>query len=240
MITIVADHRERASGVIECLEALDGVNVVVDTLSVGDYCVDAHLLVERKTLLDFAASIKDGRLFRQAQRLAASALQTAVVLEGADADLSESGMRREALQGAVISVGLIFGICVFRVLSPRETATLMVYAAHQVAAAGHGTLPRRGRRPQGRRRRQLYILQGLPGVGPDRASQLLARFGGVEAVMTASLRDLMAVPGIGKRTALAIRRAVERSVVGRRLQGGPRSAEMRVTSLGDATGVPGG
>jgi ERCC4-type nuclease len=52
---------------------------------------------------------------------------------------------------------------------------------------------------------QLYVLQGLPGIGPERAERLLTQFGGVEAVMVASRRELQSVPGIGEKTAEAIR-----------------------------------
>ena len=50
-----------------------------------------------ENLRDFAASLKDGRLFEQGIRLAASPLHKAIILEGRACDLAESGMRREAL-----------------------------------------------------------------------------------------------------------------------------------------------
>lgn len=46
-------------------------------------------------------------------------------------------------------------------------------------------------------------------VGPERATRLLEHFGSVEAVLTADAEALDAVPGIGKRTAQAMRWAVE-------------------------------
>lgn len=39
-------------------------------LSLGDYLIDERLLIERKSMLDLCESIKDGRLFTQAQRMA--------------------------------------------------------------------------------------------------------------------------------------------------------------------------
>lgn len=71
-----------------------------------------------------------------------------------------------------------------------------------------GGLPRRGYRPKGKAALQHYILQGLPGVGPVRAQQLLARFGTVAAVLTAEEHALTAVAGIGRDTARKIRWAV--------------------------------
>lgn len=52
---------------------------------------------------------------------------------------------------------------------------------------------------------KLYVLQGLPGIGPALAQRLLARFGSVERVITADEAALMQVRGIGRTTAMRIR-----------------------------------
>jgi ERCC4-type nuclease len=61
-------------------------------------------------MLDFAESLKDGRLFMQAHRLVNSGGLVALILEGRGSDLSGSQMRREALQGAIVSLTLVFGL----------------------------------------------------------------------------------------------------------------------------------
>jgi len=207
-IHVIVDHRESASGVVEALRAIPGVTVSLETLVVGDYLVDGRLIIERKTLSDLAASIKEGRLLRQALRLAASEYRPAILLEGKGSDLAGCGMRREAIQGALISISLLMGIPILRSLEPAESAQLMVYAVRQIRSSASGALPRYGKRPKGKRRLQLYLLQGLPGVGPERAQWLLEHFGTVEAVMTASVSDLSEVRGIGDKTARAIRWSV--------------------------------
>ena len=62
-VEIVADDRERPSGVVDELEKAGKVIVKIEHLSVGDYCVDGAVLIERKTALDFAQSLMEGRLF---------------------------------------------------------------------------------------------------------------------------------------------------------------------------------
>ena len=99
-------------------------------------------------------------------------------------------MRREALLGALISLTWVYDLPVLRSPEPAETARLLVYAAHQLQRHADGTLPRHGKRPRAKRRVQLRLLQGLPGVGPSRATELLERFGRVEVVMTASEESL--------------------------------------------------
>lgn len=69
-------------------------------MPLGDFEVDERLLFERKTLVDLVASIKDGRLFSQACRMANGDRLAAIILEGTTRGLSQSGMRREAIQGA--------------------------------------------------------------------------------------------------------------------------------------------
>ena len=51
-------------------------------------------------------------------------------------------------------------------------------------------------------------MQGLPGVGRERAIRLLDRFGTVEGVISASNKELESVEGIGKGIAQKIRWAV--------------------------------
>jgi ERCC4-type nuclease len=152
--------------------------------------------------------VKDGRLFRQGLRLAEVGAWRALILEGMSRDLAASGMARQALQGALVTVGLFIGVPVLRSRDLDESVQLLLFAGRQGRAVASGALPRRGRRPRGRRRAQLHLLQGLPGVGPRKAARLLAAFGSVAAVVTAGQEELRRVEGIGATTADAIRWAV--------------------------------
>ncbi len=82
-----------------------------------------------------------------------------------------------------------------------ETARLIVYAARQLDLKVRGCVYRHGYRPKGKRKQQLFILQGLPGVGSERAEGLLNVFGSVKSVMMASNKELQEVKGIGKKIA---------------------------------------
>ena len=109
-IHIIADDRERKSEVIDSLQQIDDVNLDIRRLSIGDYQIYSRLIVERKTLRDFAISIIDGRLFKQTIILANSNSKGMLVLEGKGSDIADIGMTREAMQGALITVTLILGI----------------------------------------------------------------------------------------------------------------------------------
>jgi DNA excision repair protein ERCC-4 len=211
-INIIADDREHRSEVIESLMGNENVEVCIRRLGIGDYQVEKRVIVERKTLKDFAISIVDGRLFKQMIRLASSNSKSALILEGTVSDTAEIGMTREAMQGALITVSLILGTPVLRSKDPSETARLMVYIGRQIDSLVRGGLSRHGYRPKGKRRTQLFILQGLPGIGPEKADRLLKRFGTVEAAVSASSSELQSVDGIGKSIADKIRWAVSERV----------------------------
>jgi DNA excision repair protein ERCC-4 len=205
---VVVDDREPAD-VAACLRGLEGVTVSMARLRAGDYVVDRRVWFERKTFQDFAQSLVDGRLFEQAGRLRSGGGRAVYVLEGTSRDLANVGVSREALQGALITLQVVLDIPVLRSLSVAETARLIVYTGRQLQRQAAGAYQRPGYRPKGRRARQLYILQGLPGVGPTRAARLLDTFGNVESVFIADEEELAGVAGLGARTAAAIRSVVK-------------------------------
>lgn len=206
---IKVDDRERNGGVLPYLQAMDDVTVTIRRLKLGDYCVDQRAVFERKTMKDFAISLIDGRLLGQATRLATGTPRPIMILEGTAADLAGYGVRREALQGALITISVILNIPLLRSLDAQETASLIGYTGRQLQRIAHGVVARPGYRPRTKKHRQLYILQGFPGIGPKRARLLLDLFGSIEAIVGADEASLAAVEGIGAGTARTIRDMVK-------------------------------
>ena len=208
-IQIAVDDRERSSGLVPELEKLERVVVKIEHLALGDYCIDGAVLIERKTAADFARSLIDGRLFGQAARMATSSLRPAYILEGSSAEWSGLGVSREALQGALVTLMLIFDVPVFRSSDPAESARLILYIGSQLVRLRDSEyVPYRQAKAKRKKTAQLRILQSLPGVGPDRAKRLLERFGTVRASFGASTEEIMDVEGIGSKTAASIERVI--------------------------------
>ena len=230
-ISVQADDRETQGPVVSLLRQSPDFHLTVTRLKIGDYLVDERFLFERKSLVDLAAAINDGRLFHQALRLRGTTFRPAIVLEGISRDLERSGMRWERVQGALVTVSLFLGVPLLRTRTPEETVRTMLFAARQGQAYAIGALPRPGYRPRGMRARQLFILQGLPGIGPERARRLLARFGSVEAVVKAQLEDLQSVTGIGMRRAEKIRWSVEEPLHKYSPDSGFGTPELEITNL---------
>ncbi len=137
----------------------------------GDYVAHDLLTVERRTLRDFAVSLCDGRLFRQAHRLQCSVphRRSCLILVGTPRDLPAIGVSREALQGALITLNLVFDLPVLRARGPQEAARLILTAAHQPRRRHTPVVKRYGTRSTGFQRSQLLMLEGVPAVGPVRA-----------------------------------------------------------------------
>jgi len=68
-------------------------------------------------------------------------------------------------------------------------------------------------RYKSRHRRELLtsVLDGIPGVGPRRRQALLRHFGSIEALVQASIDDLLQVPGISKPVADRLLRVLKES-----------------------------
>jgi DNA excision repair protein ERCC-4 len=204
-VEVLIDDRERADEVVAHLRADPALSIIIRRLDLGDYRINNRVLVERKTVSDFALSLIDGRLFNQAARLAQSPCRPLLLVEGPIGAEEEVPVKRCTLQGAWVTLTLIFNIPCLRTFSSEETANAIRFAGLQLNRHFRSSVHRPGYRPKRRRKRQLFILQGLPGIGSKRAEQLLRTFGSVEAVMTADLDSLAKVDGIGKGTAQAIR-----------------------------------
>lgn len=212
-LRIFVDDRESRSRIAELLEATGNTRIIRKRLKIGDYLIEGRVIVERKRIQDFLASLCDGRLFRQATALAASGLRALIILEGAGSEWHKTHIRRESIQGALLTLGVVFDLQILRSRDEAETAQIILFAARQIGKNPRTAQRRPGWRPKGKRSRQLYILTSLPGVGATRAQALLKHFGSVERVISAPTSELLAVDGVGPRTATAIHWATRETAV---------------------------
>ncbi|OUS31000.1 hypothetical protein A9Q98_03800 [Thalassotalea sp. 42_200_T64] len=200
-INIIADDREQTSGILSILETNPDIQLESKRLSLGDYLIDDWLLIERKSMADLVVSIISGRIFQQASRLAESNYSTAFILEGTATDIEDYHIHRNAILGALVTIGLIYDITILRSANKAETTNLLLFAAKQKAARTIETLPRMGYKPKRRKNKQLYILQGLPNVGATLAKRMLLHFASVHGVFNASADELTQIEGIGLKKA---------------------------------------
>jgi len=182
-------------------------------LPVGDYWLGSGIIVERKTLDDFALSIIDGRLFRQIQRMKQRAETAVLVLEGNPAQPLSVDLHPHAFKGGILSVALDWETSVIFSESVEDTALLLWLMQEKHGPLKKSVSIRPGRRPKKLSARQLYVLQGLPSVGPTVAGRLLDHFSTIERVINASADQLIEVAGVGNKTADKIREVVSEPAV---------------------------
>ena len=206
---IAIDDRERSSGVADVLRSRSDVDITFRRLSLGDYDVDDTLIVERKTLADFALSVLDGRLFRQVGRLARNHnVRSCLILEGTPERYPRLAIPTPAFQGALITVTLMFGVPLLRSANPEETADLILFAARQLQRQATVPPRRMGAKGGSLRRTQLLLLQAVPMVGPMRAEALLETLGVPSQIANADADILAEVNGIGPTIAASIHRVM--------------------------------
>ncbi len=194
-INILADYREKASG-IPGLLLTRGVDVVVSELKSGDYFINRKILVERKTKEDFVQSIVSNRLFSQCKRMKRSNESPLLIIEGNPYETRHK-MSAQAIKGAILSVSVAWQIPVFFTINKEETADVLVMAGKQMIQENI-PLVRKGFKPKKPGSRKLFLIQGLPAVGPVLALRLMDRFKSIERLINASQSDLHKIEGIGK------------------------------------------
>ncbi|MBI1883217.1 MAG: multidrug MFS transporter [Chlamydiae bacterium] len=209
-MNIKMDFRENDAGIGDILTKKYDVTLTTEPLKTGDYIVNGEIVVERKTTLDFVQSIIDGRLFKQMARMKQFFDCAAVIIEGKDLYSTSVNIHPHAVKGGVISVALAWQVPVLFSDDKEDTALLLWLLGSQNEMMSHELSYRPGGRPKRILKKQLYILQGLPQVGPVLSNQLLTHFGTVEKVITASEEELMQVPRLGKVKAKTIRELVSK------------------------------
>jgi DNA excision repair protein ERCC-4 len=205
---VLVDHRERGSSIAEALVAA-GLEVELGDLPVGDYVLGPHLAVERKGPADLAASIRDGRLFDQAERLQSAFAQAVLLIEG------EPRIAEDAWRGAVCRL-VEDGITVLHSLDAEDSAAWLVRLAKRArrpAPSLRSEGPRRApRHPSAQAEAMLSVV---PGISTTMASSLLASYGTLAAVAEAAPQGLRTHPGIGRVRAARVAEALHGAYVPR-------------------------
>jgi ERCC4-type nuclease len=205
-LEVIIDDREPISVEKELL-AKGNLLVQRKRLDVGDYIFDNDLLVERKTVFDFCASIKDGRLFKQVSKLAKGKIPTILVLEGKQKDFNKTDFSVQAILGIIVSISFGFKIPILRSKDIEETVAIMLQGYKQLTKdmlQDERIYPRKGifkKRKDRSFKQKIHILEGFPGIGVDRAERLLDHFGSLKAVFDADFESLLNVPGFGRISA---------------------------------------
>lgn len=169
------------------------------------------LLIERKTPDDLLSSIADGRLMQQALAMREQTTWSYVVITGAlipdlDGNVNGSLWKYSAVQGALISVQEV-GVHVVYCNGKRDFSACV----QRLAARDRGPMHVEPRRLANVYGEGQALLASLPGIGPDRAVNLIKGLPSVAwalVYLTGDWGGEHKVPGIGQGTKARVRRAL--------------------------------
>jgi DNA excision repair protein ERCC-4 len=206
---VVADEREKASGVPEELSKLS-VRVYFSRLPVADYVLNPEVAVERKTVRDLVSSVYDSRLFYQAAKLSAAYAKPFLLVEGDSKEVESLAKNLKSFYGAIANVTMAYGLRVLYTANPRETAMaiseLLTHARAKPLARMPSELPPKAKSVS---QQQLYLVSSIPGIGRKLAEKLLSKYGTPRRVMGLTAGELAMTQGIGWKKAEKIREMMD-------------------------------
>lgn len=214
-VDIIVDSRE-ASKQKEIIEALRkaGIRVAISALSVGDYylmaCEDKKpILVERKSVIDFANSIRDNRVWEQVKLLKQAEeeeeLKPVILLEGnLNTIIRFTKWNITVILRIIDEITLNWKIPIIPSPNKEATTKWLIAKAKALGETNKKKPPRLRvkKKPMTINERILYVAEGL--VGPTLARKLLEHFKTLKNVANASTLELMKVEGIGEKRAREI------------------------------------
>jgi ERCC4-type nuclease len=157
---------------------MSGFEVEVRSLDVCDYVVSDRCGVERKGASDLLGSIRDGRLFVQAEGMAGAYERPIIILEGQiSRALRRSRMSPASVYGALSSLALDFGLSIIPTEDSKSTGVLLHRLAYREQVEEERPVQLRSvRRSMPLHQQQVFLLSGLPQIGTTLAEELLRHF----------------------------------------------------------------
>ena len=207
-LRIIIDERERKSGIPKLLKDI-GVNVEIKTLPIGDYIVSHETVVERKSINDLIASIFDGRLFDQCNRLKEHFQFPIILLEGNVDEIESITENPLVFYGALSTIAIDYKIPIIPTPNASHTAKLLVSLSTRKESI-KGPLLKKIKKSNDVQKQQLSVLCSLPGVGEKIAIRMLEKFESPLKVLSASTKDLAKIPGLGESRAKKIKKMLEK------------------------------
>ena len=211
MKEVIIDTREQ--GVIKSTALFFDDNkytVKIDKLDDGDVLIKntdkPSVIIERKTISDFASSIKNNHLQNQCIRMREKYKFAYVIVYGKLSSLNYKYQKFSLaqMQGAISSITIRYGCPVFWVNTFEDYLTMMLSIVDKVNNLSEPlTEPLVYKKHPNSR---MQILLGVPKIGNKKAINLLDKFKTPKAIFNASDEELLEVPLITKAIIEEIRK----------------------------------
>ena len=184
------DYREKSSLVISELIRL-GIEVEITELKIADYIVKGTA-IERKTVSDFIASMKNRRLLKQLEELQQYPNRL-LIIEGFDEQElytdseNHKSMHPNSIRGFLLSILLIHKVPIIFTKNYEDTAKFISVLAKKKQ---NETPLNVSKKIFNEKEQAQYILESFPGIGPKTARKLLKKFKTIKTLMNLSEETL--------------------------------------------------
>ena len=205
-LKIIVDDRERNAKLLDLLN--EKFEVQRERLEVGDFIISDRIVIERKTLEDFLASLLDKRIFEQIQKMKAAFEKPIIIVEGSlnIEDLFYlRNIHPNAIRGLLLSILVDEGIPLLFTKDEEETANLLEILARR-EQINEKRMPQIKvvKKVRTISDAQEALIASIPGINRQLAINLLSYFKTPKNIANASISDLVEVPLIGKEKAKRI------------------------------------
>jgi ERCC4-type nuclease len=214
---IYMDHRERASGIKKELIKRE-IEPIEKQLIVADYVLktkslDGRILtigIERKTINDFLNSIIDRRIIKQLIDLKKHFDTQLLILEGEENIYEIRNFHPNAIRGMMASIAIDFQVPILTTRNHRDTANLLAIIAKRLEKNRSMPSLLKKRKPTSMKQQQEYIIESLPGIGPNLSKSLLKKFKSIKEIVNADRDSLKEIEKLGPKKISKIKKVLEK------------------------------
>ncbi len=195
---VIIDDRERSSLISDLLKKL---NVILNwqRLEVGDFILSDRCCIERKTFDDFAASIADGRLFKQLEELKRNFERPMLILEGR---ALKRNVSENAVKAAMAATMLQYDIPILMTGDVNETAKIIYWLAKKEQIDNKRVIGIKGKKkPKEINLLQEHAIASLPGISAVLSKRILNEFKSVKNFLNSKEDDIAKIKGVGRKQA---------------------------------------
>lgn len=174
----------------------------VSMMDVGDIAVGDDVIIERKETSDYASSLLDGRLFKQAEMLSRDERTAFILIEGNLSDfnsLRHTRVLESSLMGSMASIMQRYQVPIIPCSDRERLVDLSVRLGRKVIETpSHNTEVEKEDKSLPT---TVKLYSSIPSVGRQRAWNLYDYYDSVESLLSASIEDLKGIEGFGQTTA---------------------------------------
>jgi ERCC4-type nuclease len=182
-----------------------GIPILFENLEIGDYII-GDLIIERKTSKDFIASVFDGRIFQQANKITSFTNKAILLIEGNLNDELEYLKNKNSIYGTLLTLALSYNFKIVYSSNIEESANILeiIYRHGKYHKIENIHLIKQKRIANDINKQKLNIIASIPYIGEKYAERLLKSFKTIKAIINASPQELSSKTKIPYKTSIKI------------------------------------